>query len=134
LRWTEEERKNLVRISASMLEVGRHVSEMEPLALLDEVLDVVAFDVNVFRGGHALGGEGNATLVVFTCKCSAFDRAFKTLEKMTEDHSFMWGGGEGHVLGLCGGEGDNVLKFIAPRAAMRHNDVSGARAAVNTVV
>ena len=51
--------------------------------MLDEVADVMIFDVGVFRirGGHVVGGEGNAALVVLEVWGGNFDsRATKGRE------------------------------------------------------
>ena len=75
-------------------DVRNHVGGRTPhdgdRALLDEVADVVVFDVDVFRlrGGH-VGGEGDATPVVFEGRCRAFDRASKGRKGLVEEHGFL---------------------------------------------
>ena len=60
----------------------------------------------------------------------------KGREKVAEDHSFLGGSSERHVLGIRGEQGNNVLKRVTPRdrAARHYGYVSCAGAVVNTVV
>jgi len=66
LRWTDEGRENLARVSASIPDVSHEVKKMPPY-LFDEVADEVAHSADLLGpdGGYIGGCEGNVALVVF---------------------------------------------------------------------
>ena len=84
---------------------------------------------------HVVGGEADKALVVFVGRYTPFDGTSKGWEEMAKEHfSFPRGGGEGHVLGHRGGEGDDVAPTRGG-AAIHHGDTPGAgAAAVNNAV
>ena len=88
--------------------------EMEPC--LTRSPNVVVLDVNVFKlaSDHVIDREGAATLVIFVGESRADDGACACREKLSQEHDFLRGGGEGHVLVFRGGESDDALKLVAP--------------------
>jgi hypothetical protein len=106
-------------------------------ALLDEVADVVIFNVDVLglRGCHVVGSHGDTTLVVLEGSCWASEGRNNCGKELAKEHIFLRGSNEGHVLSLGGRKSNTFLKFVAPgdKATGHHRDEAGARAAVDAV-
>ena len=107
-------------------DVSKHVVGRAPddanRGLLDEIADVVVFDVNVLGLGssYGVGGKRDAAIVVLEGGGRAGNGKANSGKKLTEKHSFLRRSGKGHVLGLGGGEGNALLESAAPRDGRGH--------------